>query len=586
MINAVNTAVDEMLLGTVISNPGLVKMENHRVVLRRDLADVLPDKVGIICGGGSGHEPAFAGYVGDGMLHASIAGSVFASPPSTSTLAAILALAEHKPSGILVVVFNYTGDRVNFGLAVERAKVLTSIPIEIVTVGEDTALLSADRTAGRRGLAGGVLFLKIVGAMAKSGMSLADIVKTAEADILPNLGTIGVCLRPCIVPGNDSASFSLADNEMEVGLGVHGEAGILRTDLKSAQETVKIMLERMTSLQSETRLSLEKGDKVVLLINNLGAISDLEMGILIKESVEQLSDENYSVSVERIFAGRFMTSLEMSGFSISLLKLSSDSILQFVDTATQALGWSPNSFTRIIGKVTTVQDPLTLEKYIRQKRLGPEAGPEFQAALRRAVDSVCDSVMDNEAKLNLMDTGSGDADCGSTLSRGAKKLKSILEENGDSLVRHPTSLLRSIAQVSESEMGGSSGGMFSIFFEASASKLETESDVDIKSVSQALWAGLEAVQKHGRARVGDRTLIDALQPGLQSLKDSIASQQDLDKVLESAATAAENGAQSTTNMKASAGRASYVPQSELKHPDPGAFAVALIFQAVLQSIKK
>ena len=178
LINDPERVVDEALEALVRTNPGVQAVVNHRVIVRSDLENV-KDKVAIICGGGSGHEPAFAGYVGQGCLSGAIAGSIFASPPPSSILAAILSIAAKNPSGILVVVYNYTGDRVNFGLAVERARALTSVRMEMVVIADDTALTSADRTAGRRGLSGGKLVLKIAGAMAEQGR-FYNLSKTAD----------------------------------------------------------------------------------------------------------------------------------------------------------------------------------------------------------------------------------------------------------------------------------------------------------------------------------------------------------------------------------------------------------------------
>jgi dihydroxyacetone kinase len=275
----------------------------------------------------------------------------------------------------------------------------------------------------------------------------------------------------------------------------------------------------------------------------------------------------------------------MSGFSLTVLRLSSDSILGYVDAETRTCGWSGNSFVRKIGPVVTVPDPLTMEKYIRQKKIGPESEAELRALVIRAANFVCEALIDSENELNMLDTGSGDADCGSTLGRGAKRLKQVLKESGQELATNPTLLFRTIGTVSEKEMGGSSGAMFSIFWEASASKLEGAKEVSADSITGALEAGLDAVKRHGRARLGDRTLIDSLQPALEVLRVGITEAGSSASVLASAAEAAEIGAAATATMKASAGRASYVNASELKFPDPGAKAIAIIFGAVLKATK-
>ena len=326
LINNVDEVVDDCLAGVVASRSNLTTIRNRRVVVRSDIADSnIQNRVAIVCGGGSGHEPCFAGYVGKGMLDAAVAGSVFTSPPVDDILSAIAVLASYKPKGILVIIINYTGDRINFGLAIERAKSFGfAIPgaIDYVTVGEDCALQSQDRTAGRRGLAGCILAIKIAGALAEKGNDLKIIVNTLENNVFPpNLGTIGLSLTPCTLPGRQEASFTLGGDEMVLGLGVHGESGVKKMKMSTAKDTVTAMLDHMTSKQSFTSMSFDDTKDVVVLINNLGSVTNLEMGILTNEVISQLEGKPHNLNILRIYVAPFMTSLEMAGFSISILKM-------------------------------------------------------------------------------------------------------------------------------------------------------------------------------------------------------------------------------------------------------------------------
>ncbi|KAF6033837.1 DAK [Bugula neritina] len=244
IINSSETAVSDAIEGLVMVNSGLTTMCGGRVVIRKDV-DAIKQKsqVTIISGGGSGHEPAWAGYVGPGLLTAAVCGNIFASPPSQIIYETILRCASDNPAGTLVVVKNYTGDRVNFGLAIERAKAL-GLKCEMVVAAEDCALTSADRSAGRRGLCGSMLIDKVAGAMSEDGKCLEDIVSTCR-QVNISMGTIGVSLGPCCLPGSSQPLFTLGSEEVELGL--------------------------------------DKGEKVAVVINNLGGTSYLELNIVAKE---------------------------------------------------------------------------------------------------------------------------------------------------------------------------------------------------------------------------------------------------------------------------------------------------------------
>ena len=343
------------------------------------------------------------------------------------------------------IIINYTGDRVNFGLAVERARALTNVRCEMFVVADDTALTVADRTAGKRGLSGAQLVLKIAGAMSEQGKNLDEILNMLNTKVAPNLGTIGLSLGPCIVPGRTQPSFTLNDDEMELGLGIHGEAGVRRVKMASASESVKMMLNHMTSTKSATHLALKNGDYVAVLLNNLGAISHLEMGILVNEVLTQL-ETNHHVSVRRLFSSPFLTSLEMPGFSISVLRLTSSDIAGYLDAEARCSGWSGQAFPRKLeGKQRDkCPDPLAnVQEAIVQ---GPEVGKFGREALLKAVTFACEAVMSCEDQLNTMDSGSGDSDCGTTLKRGAEALLNAVKKD-PTLASRPSLLFHLISKV-------------------------------------------------------------------------------------------------------------------------------------------
>eukprot|EP00919_Chromeraceae_sp_WS-2016_P009413 GHVR01022093.1.p1 GENE.GHVR01022093.1~~GHVR01022093.1.p1 ORF type:complete len:390 (-),score=148.77 GHVR01022093.1:1007-2176(-) len=345
LINVAEKCVDESLEGVVRTNPGLRLLRGHRVVVRGDIANVrMRGQVALICGGGSGHEPSHAGFVGAGMLSAAVAGMVFASPPASSVLASIRVCGKGNSGGVVVVVKNYTGDRLNFGVAVEKAKA-EGIRVEMVVVGEDCALKSVDKTAGRRGLCGCVMVYKMMGAMCEDGSCLNDIVCFAR-EAVGAIGTIGVSLSACSVPGGQS-SFELGEGEMEVGLGIHGETGVKRMSVMTAKETVSVMLNHMTDSSSDTHMNIPKGEDIAVIVNNLGGSSNLEMNIVTKETLDWFNDRG--VCVKRVYVGTLMTSLDMRGVSISVLLLNTQR-LKLLDTHTDAHHW-PNVNTHTSGEV-------------------------------------------------------------------------------------------------------------------------------------------------------------------------------------------------------------------------------------------
>ncbi|XP_064602433.1 triokinase/FMN cyclase-like [Liolophura sinensis] len=575
LINCVDRCVDESLEGFVRCHAGVQVLDSHRVVVRSDISEVISEgKVTLVSGGGSGHEPAHAGYVGKGMLSAVVAGSVFTSPPPADILAAIRTVGSR--AGTLLIVKNYTGDRLNFGLAAERAQ-NEGYKVGMVIVDEDCALASADKTAGRRGLCGTVIAHKLAGAMAEQGKPLEEIV-TSLKESIRQMGTIGLSLTPCSVPGS-GPSFSLAADEMELGLGIHGEAGVKRMKLTSAKEAVQIMINHMTNPANQTSLKLKSGDEVACMVNNLGGTSVLEMNILAMESYSYLDTKG--VSVTQLYNGTFMSSLEMAGFSITILVLN-DFLKQCLDSPTRAPGWVlPHN---PIG-ATHKQSPVVQNKG-DQSTVEVQLSKDQQSDLYQAVKGACVILIASELELNALDKQSGDGDCGSTLRRGAQAILEVLGTSGDPppLMSNAANLFVVLAETVEKTMGGSSGALYSLFLTAASRSLT--SGVSTQSFSSAIAEGIKAIQTYGGARKGDRTLLDALIPAADKLAALAGGEsQSSAEILSQMAEAAEAGAKTTVGMRAQAGRASYVSGDHLTQADPGASGVAIILRAASDTLK-
>lgn len=306
-INNVDMVEEEMILGMVKAYPQyLKKLDCGNVVIR---ADKKEGKVALISGGGSGHEPAHGGYVGYGMLDCAVAGAVFTSPTPDQIYEGIKAVA--TDSGVLMIVKNYTGDVMNFEMAAEMAAD-EGIKVKYVVVNDDVAVKDSLYTVGRRGVCGTVFVHKIAGALAEEGAELEKVHEVAQK-VIDNVKTMGVAIKPCIIPASGTPGFEISDDEMEVGIGIHGEPGTHKEKIKSANEIVEMLLDKILSDIDYS------SSEVAIMINGAGATPLMELFILNNHVNDILNKKG--IKIYKTFVGEFMTSIEMEGFSISLLKL-------------------------------------------------------------------------------------------------------------------------------------------------------------------------------------------------------------------------------------------------------------------------
>ena len=308
ILNKVEDLVIEMCDGMVKAHPTQLAFDRKHKIISR--VKVNTEKVSLISGGGSGHEPAHGGFVGTGMLDAAVCGDVFASPSTIQVYNAILHTQTKK--GTLLIIKNYSGDLMNSQMAEEMAE-FEDVKVARVIVDDDVAVKNSTYTTGRRGIAGTILVHKIAGAMAAQGGDLAEVKRVAEKTVA-NVRSMGMALTPCIVPIAGKANFHLADDEVEIGMGIHGEPGITRCKITSADEITAVLLEKIL-----TDLPFAKGDEVAVLVNGLGATPLMELYIVNKK-VSEICTE-HGIKIYRTYVGEYMTALEMAGASISLLRL-------------------------------------------------------------------------------------------------------------------------------------------------------------------------------------------------------------------------------------------------------------------------
>ncbi|ENN84626.1 dihydroxyacetone kinase protein [Rhizobium freirei PRF 81] len=529
--------VSEAIDGLVAASGGrLVRFSadsSAKVVLR---ADWQKSGVAIISGGGSGHEPSHAGLVADGLLTAAVCGEVFASPSVDAILAGIVAVTGE--AGCLLVVKNYTGDRLNFGLAAEKAKGL-GLKVQMVIVADD---LATSQSRQPRGIAGTLFIHKIAGHLARAGASLEDISAAVEQ---ANRGivTIGAARDTCTVPGNPKLD-RIGPDEVEIGLGIHGEAGVEIAAPASSRALIDDLVSRLAP-------RLKPDAEYAAIFNNLGGLSNLECLVLFADLMKSALRPKI-----RYIAGpdAVMTALEMPGFSISLLELTPER--EILLTSPTASSHFPQ-FERL-RDVQPIAAPVV------------EANEVFAASrddrVRAVVETIIAACISMEGAINALDAKVGDGDTGSTFAGAARMVQAAI----DTLpFADGSALFAALSDLKRKAMGGSSGVLFAIMMARSADACRHSQDW-----VSALAEGLDAMQQYGGAKLGDRTMIDALSPALAALGRG--------EGMAPAAAAARLGADATANMtRANAGRSSYLDARSLEGiADPGAEAIARIFEAL------
>ncbi|WP_280541421.1 dihydroxyacetone kinase subunit DhaK [Chromohalobacter sp. 11-W] len=515
-----------------------------RILIRRawDRDTLGQRQVAVLSGGGAGHEPAHAGFIGDGMLTGVISGSLFASPSMDAVLAAIREVC--GSAGCLLVVKNYTGDRLNFGLAAEHAR-REGLKVAMVIVADD---ISLPDTPQPRGLAGTLLIHKIAGYHAQQQDALENIQALAQ-HACECMASMGMALTPATLPGQ-----ARPDRSPELGLGIHNEPGARHIVPDSARDAMShVVTPLATTLEARGHT-----DGWIALLNNLGSCSTQEMGVLAASLIDELGPARLT---QLIGPAPLMTSLDMHGFSVTLMA-ADDAMRTALQAPTDAPAWPG---------VQDVRPPDTFTPNLVARNGAQQDNAPQATHVTAALTQVLSVLRDARDDLDGLDAQSGDGDAGSSLVEGADAIEQALTA-GRLDTAHPERLFAGLGQCLATGMGGSSGVLLSILMTATATSLEHRNLVD------SLWQGVERMQTYGGAQPGDRTLLDALIPALQALQK--------DATLTEAAQAARQGAAHTATLsRARAGRAAYIPDSALEGVvDPGAEAVARVFETLARCL--
>ncbi|KAG5955062.1 hypothetical protein E4U57_003777 [Claviceps arundinis] len=584
LFNSPDGLVDKALRGIIAYNPSLSLDGANRVVYDSTYDR---NKVSLIGGGGSGHEPAWTGYVGSNMLTASVQGDIFASPSTKQILAGIDAVPSDK--GTILVITNYTGDCLHFGLAKEKANA-RGHNCRIVICGDDVSVgRQRGSMVGRRGLAGQIGVLKVMGGAAGVGGSLDEVYQLGVA-FSQQIVSIAATLDHCHVPGRTEHGM-LDENQVEIGTGPHNEPGYKKlSPAPSPPELIMNLLAHCLDENDPERayVKFSPGDETILLVSNFGGMSHLEMGALVDELLEQL-EQDWKLEPVRICAGFLETSLNAPAFSVSVINLtaaarncsySANEIKSFFDVRTNT------HWESMAGSQATNRRRRKEQLDRRPKQAQPKPVDESRdmttdpAVLEAKLRNACHQLVEAEPDLTKWDTIMGDGDCGQTLKTGATSLLAALDRGlakSGSIVK----VLLELEDIVESKMGGTLGGILGIFFVALRSAFEnniitTHSQDPVAIWAKSLAAALASLAQYTPAKVGDRTVMDTLIPFAAAMDSS---------GFEEAVQAAVRGAEATRKMEPKLGRATYVGtegsnSQKLLPPDPGAWGVMVAIRGL------
>ena len=602
IMNTPETFVYDMCHGLALAHPELEFVEKFKIVKKKDIDD---NKVSLISGGGSGHEPAHAGFVGKGMIDCAVCGDVFASPSQVQVYNAIKKCATDK--GVLLVIKNYSGDCMNFNNAMADAQD-DGIKVDAVYVNDDIAVKDSLYTVGRRGVAGTVLVHKCAGAAAEQGKEL-DEVKRVANKVIDNVRSFGFAFTSCTVPAAGHPTFEIGDDEMEFGVGIHGEPGRYREKIDYSTGTFADDLARRILTDLEEDLGLKAGEDVVLLINGFGGTPLQELYLLNNSVTKAITADG--INVHRTIVGNFMTSIDMAGASISVLRVDSE-LKALVDypVSTPALTWGAAmseqaeaalEAIKAIGKAlgyTPTEPAKKASKKAVAEAEDDNATYEVEgtpvvtetintAAFVQIVDKMADVIIENEVPFCEADQ-MGDGDFGMSIAKGFRQLKAdwATRKKGD-----VGEFLVSCSEIIKEYCGGASGPIWGSAFKYAGKAMLGKKEINLTDLAFLFMEANRGVYETGKksfgkgADIGDKTLVDALKPCALALTKAAEEGKALREGIDLGAKAAHEGAEATKTHVATLGRAGTVGERSIGFPDAGAHGLDVIFNELAAYIK-
>lgn len=578
IMNQPETMVLEMCKGLVLANPELELIEQSKVIKKKDIN---VDKVTLISGGGSGHEPAHAGFVGKGMLDAAICGDIFASPSQIQVYQGIKQTKSNK--GTLLIIKNYSGDIMNFRNALYLAEE-DGIRVDYVKVDDDIAVENSLYTVGHRGTAGTVLVEQIAGAAAECGKDLEEVKRLAQKTI-DRVKTIGFALSSCTVPAKGSPTFSLGEDEIEYGVGIHGEPGIRRENMKTASELATQMVEALVS-------HLDKPEEVVVMINGFGATPLQELYLLNYQVAKLLHEKN--ISIYRGYVGNYMTSIDMAGASVTLLHVDEE-LKQYLDMDCLAPGFvslKKGSYQMDVNLLKEAEPQQETETSSALFGNGVIENNSFSMKnLYFALETMTTCILREEVAFCELDSHAGDGDFGMSIAKGFRQLK---KEWPTLVAQHGTSMgefLQACSMIIMEYCGGASGPIWGSAFRYGGKNVGEKTSLSVAEFAEFLKAMVDGIQLIGErsfgrgAEMGDKTLMDALIPCKDAWFEAASRNTSLLEAFEMGAKEAVAGAKETEKIAARMGRAGTVGERSIGYPDAGAHALGVIFTEVTKAFQ-
>lgn len=574
ILNAdVSNVVEEMLSGYLAAYKKYYKkVGEYNAIMYRGHRK---DKVALVIGGGSGHEPLFSGYCGAGLADGVACGNICASP--NPELICETAKAVDQGRGVLFVYGNYAGDNLNFDMGEELCNA-QGVKTAHVRVWDDCASAPKERITDRRGIAGDVFVIKIAGAACDAGLDLEEVVRITEK-ARDQINTIGLATSPGTLPGNDKPTFELPDDEVEFGMGLHGEPGIERTKLKPANELV----DRMYS-ELKKEMDLTAGDEIAVLVNGLGSTPLLELNIVYNELNKHFVKDGLKVHDAEVKT--YCTCMEMGGFSITILKLD-DELKKYLDAPCYSPFYAKGELTGASYQVEVEEEdePEFDENDVEEAEIVRSKEGELTelnaADTKNMLLYIADKIIANKPYLTEVDSVIGDGDHGIGMAGGMQKAKKKLLKMGE--VSNVYELFEAAGTAMLMSMGGASGVIFGSLYLAGAKGMDAAAAIGASELAQMERKSLVAIQERGKAAVGDKTMVDALAPAVEALEQN--SDKSLLEMLKAAEEAARQGMENTKNYVAKFGRAKSLLERAIGHQDAGATSVWLIFQGMREFVE-
>jgi dihydroxyacetone kinase len=562
---------DEVLDGFVAAHPQLVRRVPGGVIRA---AAPQPGEVAVVVAGGAGHYPAFAGLVGPGLAHGAAVGNIFASPSARQICS--VASAVSAGAGVLLCYGNYAGDVLHCG---EAAALLNKngVPTRTLAVTDDIASAGPDEIDKRRGIAGDLAVFKAAAAAAEAGLSL-DEVQSVASRANDRTRSFGVAFSGCTLPGADGPLFTVTPGRMAIGLGIHGEAGVGEVAVPTADALAVMMISRLLD-ELPTDLPSARGARVGLILNGLGTVKHEELFVVYRRVAQLLAAEGVEIVHPEV--GEFVTSYDLAGLSLTLFWLDDDLERYWtlpVHTAAFRKGVVTLTTPAVAADVAAPSVPFADEVLP-----GSDASRDAARTALAVLVSIRDTIDEHAERLGDIDAVAGDGDHGIGMQRGAKAAVAAATAAIERRAGAGT-VLTLAGDAWSDRAGGTSGALWGIGLRAIGSAMGDEDKPDATTVSDGIVAALRAVQQVGKAKLGDKTLVDVLAPASDALSRAVSSGQGLGAAMEHTARVAEDAAQATRAMLPKIGRARPLAEKSQGTPDPGAVSMALAFGAVRDAL--